>query len=54
MDLNVRLVFKSSLNVVYCSPGLIVVNVVNTVQAQKCPKLAYLGEIFARDAYGGA
>ena len=48
------IVFKKALNVVYCSPSLIVVNVVNTVQAPKYPKLRYLGKIFDRAANGGA
>ena len=45
MGLNVKLVFKLSLNVVYCSTAAIVVNVVQHCSGQIWPKFGVRAEI---------
>ena len=54
MGLNVKLVFKPSLNVVYCSTAAIVVNVVQHCSGQIWPKLGFWAEILPAPPIGGA
>ena len=54
MGLNVKLVFKPSLNVVYCSTAAIVVNVVQHCSGQIWPKLRVWAEILPAPPIGGA
>ena len=51
---NVKLVFKPSLNVVYCSAAAIVVNVVQHCSGQIWPKLGFWAEILQAPPIGGA
>ena len=54
MGLNVKLVFKPFLNVVYCSTDAIVVNVVQHCSGQIWPKLGVLAKISPAPPTGGA
>ena len=53
MDLNVGIVLKKSLNVVWCWPFLIVVSVVERCSAPEVSKIACLGQKIARTAHRG-